>query len=93
MLGVEYHIILNMPESCADGVASTIDDCVVVKVVDEGAGPYLVVKGRNIDFDEAFMDEHSIVICDERDVDNLAHALKRILREHASATFDQGVKK
>lgn len=99
MLGVEYRVMLHRrtyrdPET---GEVETVppntfyQDSVVVRVEDEAAGPYLVLRG---DCDPAGNDRLTptdIVICDERDVDNLAHALKAILREHATARFDRGV--
>lgn len=93
MLGVEYHVMLRRDPGDTKGVwqPTTIHhETVIVRVEDEGAGPYLVVRGRLTDFDPSINKETDIIVCDERDVDNLADALKRILREHATAEYDKG---
>ncbi len=97
ILGTEYRIILNRKHIEIDGKYVPDDeptiycpDAVVVRVEDEGAGPYLLVSGDTETSVGDNVKNTDIVICDEQDVDNLAHALKRILREHATAKFDQG---
>lgn len=97
ILGTEYRVMLKRKHTDVGGKWELDDepttfyqDAVVVRVQDEGAGPYLLVRGETDADGVDGVRETDIVICDERDVDNLAHALKRILREHATAKFDQG---
>ncbi len=79
MIGREYVIALRGSDK--DGVLAS--NAVIVRVEDEGAGPYLTITGRDMDEhrneDQSKM--HSFYLCEEEDIDNLCECLKTILKQ------------
>ena len=72
----EVFIELNANRKC--GVLAL--ESLIVKVEDEGAGPYLVLTCRNLD-PSVECDANSVSIHSAEDIDTIALVLKHILRD------------
>ena len=78
--GKQYVIETVMMEQRSEGILAAC--AAIVTVDDNGAGPYLIIEGRNLDpAREAGEANHSFCLCDDSDIDEFAAALKQILKQ------------
>lgn len=72
-----------IPLDGKDAASLLSDCCAVVRVQDQGAGPYLIITGRTFQFDPALGEtEHSFVLDSIQQIDDFASHLKAILQGH-----------